>query len=106
MNSPGVPRNMMRPACRTAIRPQISSISDRMCELKKVMEDNVQNGMQTFDQALLKLYQEGAINEETALAEADNVGDLKLKLKQANIAASGKSGGGLKDVDTSKLSLG
>jgi len=48
--------------------------------------------------------QEGAITEETALAEADNVGDLKLKMKQANV--TGGKGGGLKDIDTSKLSLG
>jgi len=73
-------------------------------ELKKVMEDSVQSGMQTFDQALLKLFQEGQISEETALGEADNVGDLKLKMKQANI--TGGAGGGLKSVDTSKLSLG
>ncbi|MBY0511326.1 MAG: PilT/PilU family type 4a pilus ATPase [Rhodospirillaceae bacterium] len=74
-------------------------------ELKKIMEENVQVGMQTFDQALMKLFQEGQISEETALAEADNVGDLKLKMKQAN-AAGGNAGGGLKSVDTSKLSLG
>lgn len=74
-------------------------------ELKKIMEDSVQVGMQTFDQALLKLYVEDQISEETALGEADNVGDLKLKLKQANMAA-GTGGGGLKSVDTSKLSLG
>jgi twitching motility protein PilU len=73
-------------------------------ELKKIMEENVQSGMQTFDQALLKLFQEGAITEEIALAEADNVGDLKLKIKQANISSGGK--GGLKEIDTSKLSLG
>jgi len=74
-------------------------------ELKKIMEDNVQAGMQTFDQALLKLFQEGQISEETALGEADNVGDLKLKMKQANLTGGG-AGGGLKSVDTSKLSLG
>jgi twitching motility protein PilU len=73
-------------------------------ELKKIMEQNVQVGMQTFDQALLKLFSEGQISEETALGEADNVGDLKLKMKQANVG-DGK-GGGLKSVDTSKLSLG
>jgi twitching motility protein PilU len=74
-------------------------------ELKKIMEDNVQAGMQTFDQALLRLFQEGLISEETALGEADNVGDLKLKMKQANLTG-GAAGGGLKSVDTSKLSLG
>jgi twitching motility protein PilU len=74
-------------------------------ELKKMMEENAHNGMQTFDLALQKLVKEGTITEETALAEADNVGDLKLKLKQANVGASG-GGSGLKSVDTSKLSLG
>jgi twitching motility protein PilU len=74
-------------------------------ELKKMMEENAHNGMQTFDQALQKLVKEGLITEETALAEADNVGDLKLKLKQAAVAAGGQ-GAGLKSVDTSKLSLG
>jgi len=74
-------------------------------ELKKMMEENAHNGMQTFDLSLLKLVKDGMITEETALAEADNVGDLKLKLKQAQVAAGG-GGAGLKSVDTSKLSLG
>lgn len=72
-------------------------------ELKVVMAENEHNGMQTFDQALLKLWQKGDITEETAIAEADNAGDLKLKMKQATVAAG--EGGGLSDVDTSKLSL-
>jgi twitching motility protein PilU len=75
-------------------------------ELKKIMAENVQNGMQTFDQALLKLVMEDQIDEETALGEADNQGDLKLQLKQAKISGSGGKDGGLKSVDTSKLSLG
>ncbi|MCB2108597.1 MAG: Flp pilus assembly complex ATPase component TadA, partial [Rhodobacteraceae bacterium] len=75
-------------------------------ELKKIMEENANVGMQTFDQALIKLVQAGEISEETALAEADNVGDLKLKLKQAMVGSGGGEGSGLKSVDTSKLSLG
>ena len=75
-------------------------------ELKKIMEENANVGMQTFDQALIKLFLAGEITEETALAEADNVGDLKLKLKQAKVAGGGGEGSGLKSVDTSKLSLG
>lgn len=74
-------------------------------ELKKMMEENAHTGMQTFDQALQKLVKDGEITEETALAEADNAGDLKLKLKQASVGAGG-GGAGLKSVDTSKLSLG
>ena len=73
-------------------------------ELKKVMEENVANGMQTFDQALLKLYMNKEITEETALGEADNAGDLKMKIKNEIIAGGGA--GGLKGLDTSKLSLG
>ena len=72
-------------------------------ELKKIMEENVANGMQTFDQALYNLVLAGSIEEDTALAEADSPGDLKLKIKQG--AASGDGEGGLKTVDTSKLSL-
>ncbi|TAK99538.1 MAG: PilT/PilU family type 4a pilus ATPase [Rhodospirillaceae bacterium] len=75
-------------------------------ELKKVMADNVQVGMQTFDQALLKLVIAKEIDEETALGEADNIGDLKLQLKQASITGDGGGSAGLKSIDTSKLSLG
>lgn len=72
-------------------------------ELKSVMAENEHNGMQTFDQALFKLWQAGDIAEETAIGEADNAGDLKLTIKQAKISSG--EGGGLSDVDTSKLSL-
>lgn len=72
-------------------------------ELKKIMAENEHNGMQTFDQALIKLWQAGDISEETAIGEADNAGDVKLQMKQAQVA--GGEGGGLGDVDTSKLSL-
>ncbi len=72
-------------------------------ELKLVMAENEPSGMQTFDQALLKLWKAGDISEETAIGEADNAGDLKLKMKQESIA--GGEGGGLQEVDTSKLSL-
>ena len=73
-------------------------------ELKKIMEENAHLGMQTFDQALLALYRDKQITEETALGEADNAGDLKMKIKQEQISGAGQ--GGLKSVDTSKLSLG
>ena len=73
-------------------------------ELKKVMEENAHLGMQTFDQALLALYRDKQISEETAIGEADNAGDLKMKIKQEQISGTGQ--GGLKAVDTSKLSLG
>ena len=73
-------------------------------DIKKIMEESVHLGMQTFDQALLNLFKSGQVTEETAIAEADNAGDLKMKIKQEQIASGGKSG--LKDLDTSALKLG
>ncbi|MBF0168043.1 MAG: PilT/PilU family type 4a pilus ATPase [Alphaproteobacteria bacterium] len=70
-------------------------------EIKPVMAANTDLGMQTFDQCLFRLFVEGAIDEETALAEADSPSDLKLQMKQ-QLTGGGE---GLSSVDTSKLSL-
>lgn len=52
-------------------------------EIKEVMARSNEQGMQTFDQALLKLYYEGKITQENAIKYADsknNVGlDIRLK---------------------------
>ncbi|MBF0306582.1 MAG: PilT/PilU family type 4a pilus ATPase [Alphaproteobacteria bacterium] len=71
-------------------------------EIKPVMAENAEQGMQTFDQALIKLWREGQIDEEVAQAEADNPSDMKLKLQQEKIGSTSQ---GLKNVDTSKLSF-
>jgi twitching motility protein PilU len=72
-------------------------------EMKRVMAENAANGMQTFDQALLRLYRDGTISEQTAMAEADNSADMGLMIRQDK-AASG-TGGGFEDTDTSGLSV-
>jgi len=41
-------------------------------------------GMQSFDQALLDLYQRGVISEEEALINASNQADLSMKLRHHN----------------------
>ncbi|MBI3092567.1 MAG: PilT/PilU family type 4a pilus ATPase [Candidatus Tectomicrobia bacterium] len=53
--------------------------------LKDTMEHSIQDGMQTFDQALFKLYQEGRISYEDALANADSANNLRLKIKMAKL---------------------
>lgn len=53
-------------------------------EIKEVMEKNRSLGMQTFEQALLELFQAGVIDEEAALAEADNPANLKLQIRNIN----------------------
>ena len=49
--------------------------------LKDAMEQGVQEGCQTFDQALFVLYKEGKISLEQALINADSANNLRLKIK-------------------------
>ena len=49
--------------------------------LKAVMAKSTEQGMQTFDQALFNLYQEGQITYESALSSADSANDLRLLIK-------------------------
>ncbi len=49
-------------------------------EIKEVMQKSENIGMQTFDSALLKLYQEGRISLEEALRNADSANNLRLKI--------------------------
>lgn len=50
-------------------------------ELKPLMARSNELGMQTFDQALYRLYSQGEITYEDALAHADSANDLRLLIK-------------------------
>ncbi len=50
-------------------------------EIKTVMGKSRELGMQTFDQALFDLHENGMISYEEALKNADSVNDLRLKIK-------------------------
>lgn len=50
-------------------------------EIKTVMSKSRELGMQTFDQALFDLHEEGLISYEEALKNADSVNDLRLRIK-------------------------
>jgi len=56
--------------------------SGKVTEIKEAMELSEAYGMQTFDMALLSLFQEGKITEEEALKNADSPNNLRLKLKE------------------------
>ena len=49
--------------------------------LKEMMTKSRELGMQTFDQALFDLYDEGAIGYEEALRNADSTNELRLQIK-------------------------
>ncbi len=50
-------------------------------KLKELMKRSTEQGMQTFDQALYSLYEEGIITYEDAIAAADSKNDLRLLIK-------------------------
>ena len=52
-----------------------------VAEIKELMKRSRELGMQTFDQALFDLYENGSISYEDALRNADSVNDLRLQIK-------------------------
>lgn len=50
-------------------------------QIKDVMAKSTRLGMQTFDQALFRLYEDGTISYEEALRNADSQNELRLKIK-------------------------
>lgn len=50
-------------------------------EMREVMKRSTEQGMQTFDQSLFKLFENFEISEVNALRNADSMNDLRLKMK-------------------------
>jgi len=50
-------------------------------EIKEAMDRSLQEGMQTFDQSLYRLYKDGKIELEEALRKADSRDGLALKIR-------------------------
>ncbi|MBT8101382.1 MAG: PilT/PilU family type 4a pilus ATPase [Gammaproteobacteria bacterium] len=50
-------------------------------QIKEIMAKSTRLGMQTFDQALFALYEEGIITYEEAMRNADSKNELRLKIK-------------------------
>jgi twitching motility protein PilU len=63
------------PLCADLIR------KGQVHELKELMKKSTNIGMQTFDQALYNLFEEGKVTYEEALAHADSANDLRLMIK-------------------------
>lgn len=57
-------------------------------KIREVMEQNSPLGMCSFDQTLMKLFKEGLITEEMALSQADQPGDLKIKIQQIKLGGT------------------
>ncbi|PHV13200.1 PilT/PilU family type 4a pilus ATPase [Chitinimonas sp. BJB300] len=59
-------------------------------EIKEIMSKSRELGMQTFDQSLFDLYEEGKISYEDGLRNADSVNDLRLKIKLQSKESKGR----------------
>jgi len=68
-------------------------------ELKQIMKDSVHHGMITFDQSLLKLYQEGKISYEEAVRHADSANEVRLAVKLSEGGDAESLSNRLRDVD-------
>jgi len=62
-------------------------------EIKEIMEKGEADGMQTFDQSLYQLFQDGRIDIQTALSYADSRSNLEWKIN---------FGGGVKEAEASR----
>lgn len=62
--------------------------------IKEIMAKSENLGMQTFDSALFKLYQDGKISMDEALKNADSENNLRLRIKlAAGVGPGGDSNG-------------
>jgi len=59
-------------------------------EIKSIMGKSRELGMQTFDQHLFELYEQGQISYEDALRNADSVNELRLMIKLQGQEAKGR----------------
>jgi len=63
--------------------PRISELilKGKVSEIKQLMQNSQALGMQTFDQSLFKLHEDGIVTYEDALRAADSANDLRLNIK-------------------------
>lgn len=71
-------------------------------ELKEMMERSRNLGMQTFDGALLELYNEGRISLEDALRNADSANNVRLKVSLQESAEKEAKAGSEETAETDK----
>jgi twitching motility protein PilU len=72
-------------------------------KLKDLMKESTELGMQTFDQALFHLYQEGEISYEDALRYADSQNEVRLKIKLAQGGDARSLSQGMDGVEISEV---
>jgi twitching motility protein PilU len=80
---PGL-NNQRVPAVEVLLNtPYVSDLIEKgkVDEIKEVMSRSIEQGMQTFDQALYDLYKAGKITQENAILYADSKNNVGLKIR-------------------------
>jgi twitching motility protein PilU len=54
----------------------------KFMDMKEIIFKNVDNGMMTFDECLYRMFRNRTISKDTALKEADNPNNLRLRISQ------------------------
>jgi twitching motility protein PilU len=74
--------------------PRVADLVARgeIAELKTAIENNAQDGSQTFDQALYALYRRGDITLDEALRQADSANNLRVKVRVEGSGAAERPG--------------
>jgi twitching motility protein PilU len=72
----------------------------QVSHIKEIMAKSTRLGMQTFDQALFSLYEEGNISYEEAMRNADSKNELRLRIKLES-----KREGSLSDQQSESLKI-
>jgi len=72
--------------------------------IKEAMQAGEQYDMQTFDQALFKMWEDGLIDDIEALRNSDSANNMRLNMKMKSIGSS-NSGGGMLQADDASLEL-
>jgi twitching motility protein PilT len=60
--------------------------------IDEIVADGEYYGMQTFDQALAKLLQQGVVDLREAMSAASNPHDLKVMLERMGVIQTGRAG--------------
>jgi len=74
----------------------------RLGEIKEIMKQSTNLGMQTFDQALFDLFQAGVISYEDALKHADSQNEVRLKIRLAKGGTAASLSAGMDGVAVEK----
>lgn len=80
---PGVNNQRMAAVELLLNTPYVADLIEKgkIDDIKEAMERSTEQGMQTFDQALLKLYRSGAISMENAIKYADSKNNVSLQIR-------------------------